>query len=91
VVSGPGECVGGGMAGEDGHAGDDGAGSAGAAVAGDFDAVAGAGEQLGVFDEVGGQLVVAWGAEVGPVDPVRCPVGLPGFAAPQQVALLLVG
>jgi hypothetical protein len=53
------------MAGEDGHAGDDGAGSAGAAVAGDFDAVAGVGEQVGVFDEVSGQLVVAWGAEVG--------------------------
>ncbi|MGH3982042.1 MAG: hypothetical protein ACRDST_04950 [Pseudonocardiaceae bacterium] len=53
---------------------------------GDLHALSGAGQEVGVVDCGGGRLVVAWGAEVGPVDPVRGPVRLPGGAAAQEAS-----
>src|SRR5919112_130714 len=77
VPAGPGHGVVGGVPGEDAHAGDDGAGSAGAAAARDLDALTGPGEQVRVDDARGGMLAVARDPEVGPVDPGRRPAGPP--------------
>jgi hypothetical protein len=78
VLAGPGDGGRSGMSGEDRHAGDDRASSSGAAHAGDFDALTGARQQVGVVERGSGLLIATGSAEIGPVDPVRGPVRLPG-------------
>ena len=82
VLPGPVKGVLGRVSGEDGHAGDDSAGTAGATPAGHFDPLPRAGKQVRMVDRSGGRLVITGSAEIGPVDPVRGPLGLPEkFAA----------
>jgi|GEM_PF-64842 len=77
VAAGPFDGVRGGVAGEDGHAGEHGAGAPGAAGAGHLDAFPGAGTLVGTPDRGGRGRAVAGDAEIWPVDPVRRPAGTP--------------
>ena len=77
VPAGPVDGIDGGVPGEDGHAGDDGARAPDAAVARHLDALPGPGQRVGATDRGGGRMVVTRSAEIRPVDPDRAPVRLP--------------
>lgn len=77
AAAGPGHGVGAGLPGQNDHAGDDRPRAAGATTAGHLDATAGPGEPVGPFNGGYGVVIVARDAKVGPVDPLRRPVGPP--------------